>query len=289
MLLASSTSQSWWEDSYFDFIHQASFASGLYDRLREQLSSRNAVRRGTAVVLGGYPSLLMSVENVSYLINDPEPTVRYATVATLEAIANEEAAQALILALIQGSVPEGRVIERLNHPWATETLISTLSTADSQVDQRVRCALIRALPSTGNSHVITLLLSILGTGTDEERIQAMRKLAASVPHCDEKTVTKLMLAARESLGSAVPQLRTAGIKALAAGVRNLDIALICQYLSDPDWFVRRESAQALASFGEEGKQALKEIASGKDFFAADRAREQLEMLRVSSTQPSSKS
>jgi HEAT repeat protein len=284
MLLASISSQPWWNDKYFDLIRQASNDSGLYYRLLEQLTSTNAVRRGTAVVLGGFPSLRMDAEDVSYLLNDPEPTVRYATVATLEAIANEEAAKALISALIQSCVPEGRVIERLNHPWATDALISTLMSNEVEVDERVRCGLIRALPATGNTRVITLLLDLMVTGTDEERIQAMRKLAASVPQCNEQSAEHIMEAARESLDSVAPQVRAAGICALAAGAKNSDIALIGSYLSDPDWFVRRESAQALASFGLKGIKALEKIAAGKDLFAADRAREQLEMLRVDLTQ-----
>lgn len=277
------TSQPWWRNHLYNALQNGVERSGLKSKLLEQLSSKNAVRRGTSVVLGSFPPLLMNVDDVAYLLADPEPTVRYAVVGTLEAIGNADAAEAMISAIHEKYIPESRVIERLNHDWAVPTIVAHLSRTSGGDDERVRCALLKALHSVCDSTAAELVLEISLLGTDEERIQAMKTLAAYIPRAESHEITLILGRSRNAIHDSSPRVRAAAVSAIGLGGLSSDVEVISPLLSDPDWFVRRESAQTLAALGTVGVSALRAIAQGSDTFAAHRAEEQLQLLAASRT------
>ena len=280
--LSFMTAQTWWREDFNDVLRQGVEQSGLKSKILEQLSSTNAVKRGTAVVLGSFPPLLMEVDDIAYLLADPEPTVRYAVVGTLEAIGNADAAKALIFAIVQSYIPESRVVERLNHSWAVSTLLANLSLPSTVLSERVRCALVRALHSVYDSTSVDLLLHISLQGTDEERIQGMKTLASYIPLANKREVARILDRSRDAIHDPSPRVRTAAVSAIGLGGLSTDVEVISPLLSDRDWFVRRESAQTLAALGKAGVKVLSAIAHSDDTFAADRASEQLQLLNASS-------
>lgn len=277
-VLAQLPSHDWWTGEYNHIIRTAADESGFMHQLHKNLSSLNAVTRGTAVVIGGFPCTQVPAEYVTQLLSDEEPTVRLAAAATLESIGTPEATRALIFALEQQYIPDGRVVERLDHDWAVATILEHLTNTDADTDERVRCALMRALSAVGDTRTIPAMNKFLTHGTDEERIQATKTLASCLANCTELQRGEILKHLRNALSDTSPRVRASAVHALSRAGEPEDVDLVVPLLSDPDWFVRRQAAQTLTTLGTPGIIALKNIASGNDTFAADRAREQLELI-----------
>lgn len=270
----------WWTEETASTLARAAQESGLTTALRRQLGSRRAARRGLAIVIGGYGPTSLDPREVMGSALDPDATVRIATVACLERIATADAARALIAGLRRGTLPGPRFIERLGHPWAVPTILDALEEFPdtSEDDERVRCDLLRALSLANDPRATSVALRIAGTGREEEQIQALRILASTVGLCGTETKQRIEELAARLAQDPHPNIRGLVVPVLHNAEDAASMQALAGLVSDPDWFVRRRAARALATLGSVGEGHLRRIAAGPDRFAAERAAEELAEL-----------
>ena len=267
----------WASSDVCDRVRLAGVEAGVPQVLRRQLASRQSARRGLAVVLGGYPVGELEPADLVPFTADANSTVRLAAAASLERLASAEAARALISALIDGTMPSPRLIERLGHAWAVPELLDALA---SSSDERVRCDLLRALALAGDPRASDAAIEISGSGSAEERIQAMRVIASV---CRDPDASVRQVAVRAALAGVDDPQANVRAQAIAILMRSPDggeVEVIERLAHDPDWFVRRAAAQALGVLGPSGHAALERLSHGDDRFAAERAREELALLHA---------
>lgn len=276
----TAASADWSSPDGCDRVRATGRAAGVPQVLRAQLRSRRAARRGLAVVLGGYPVGQLEPDDLVGFTADGNATVRLAAAASLERLASPASARALIGALVEGTLPSPRLIERLGHAWAVPSLLTALG---ESTDERVRCDLLRALALTADPRALPTAIDAVASGSDEERIQAMRVLAEVSRGGDPAARQAAVEAARRLVDDPQPNVRTQAIAVLRHAPAGSELDVIEHLAHDADWFVRRAAAQALAGCGEPGRLALQRIALGADRFAADRAREELALLGARET------
>ncbi|MFA7323573.1 MAG: HEAT repeat domain-containing protein [Candidatus Nanopelagicales bacterium] len=262
----------WWTAASQARLLQAAQESGLRNRLERQLHSRRAVRRGLAAAIGGYAGTALAPSQIAQLFADQDSTVRTAAAAALEHLGTPEAARELIRGLAEERLPAPRLIERLGHGWAVPSLLYFLNGASDTLV----CGLLRALGLAEDPRCIAELRRLASTtGNDEVRIQAIRAIGRCSRHASHPVRKEIEQFARRQLTDSNAVIRSSAIQVLAKAGFAEDIPIISACAYDPDWFVRRDAARALASFGEAGREELRVIALGDDEYAAHRATQQL--------------
>ncbi len=265
--------------------------------LRTGLNSRNAVRRGLALLLLGYLGRPSDCDLIAEFANDRDGDVRLCAIRALDLVASAEAFESL-LNLLRPDTPhpvtplaEARIVERLANPWAWPYLRDALAehqpNVDTSSDQRNEIALTH---TQGDRQALALMRAIalsrihiepveihrwIAQGTVDERAAAVRTLSA----CTTALSAELQLA----LSDASPIVRAQAVKAIAEveipdRAREKVVAVLTEAMTDPDWWIRGYAASSLASLGAQGISALHQVALGSDPYAAHRAREQLEFL-----------
>jgi HEAT repeat protein len=115
------------------------------------------------------------------------------------------------------------------------------------------------------------LVRLLTAGSAEERIAAVRALGTCSPGV---CIPSLEAALRDD----DPRIRMQAATYLGKlrSVESIDV--LAAALTGRRWWVRSNTASALASLGEPGVHALRVVRGGDERFAAERAREQLMYL-----------
>jgi HEAT repeat protein len=268
-----------------DAIRSAMEASTLFPRLGAKLESRRPTARARAALLLTRPGIPAVVEQVVPLLGDPDPDVRLVACSGLARAATPRAAELLIWALMAHLLPPERIIERLGAPWAVDTIVFTLKEGPSVVadvlcgvapvgdEVELDASLARALGLARDRRAEAPLITLLGCDSTEVRISAARALGrvggeASVP---------ALIGALESEDWPV---RAQAAKSLGAVGAAEALGPLEDCLSDRAWWVRANAARALRELGEPGIEALRRTLEHDDRYAADRAREQLELHAV---------
>jgi len=279
-VLSASPRDSWWTDDTTARLREALESHKVVDALERQLSARSAAERGTAVLLGSHPSCRLPIGLIAARMRDRDSTVRLAAASALERIGTPEAAHALIDGLDAHALPNPRIIERLGHPWAVEVCILRLAALDAAYSNGIRAGIARALGLAGDPVAVPTLLWLLEGGDANEAIQSMRALAECAPRADKEAAKQIANAARERLASADCVLVLMATRALAVTARKRDIDAFADLVGHRDWHVRREAAVGLTGMGRRGIEALLAVANGPDRYAANRAREELQLAGV---------
>jgi HEAT repeat protein len=268
-----------------DLIRTTMEGSSLFGGLSAKLTSRRPTTRARAALLLTRPGIPAVVEQVVPLLADPDPDVRLVACSGLARARTPRAAEVLIWALMAHLLPPERIIERLGAPWAVETIIATLKEGPSAVAEvlagiapcgdevELDASLARALGLARDPRAAPALAALLETDSTEVRISAARALGrVGGPDC-----VPVLVAA---LASEDWPVRAQAAKSLGAlrAVEALDPLESC--LSDRAWWVRANAARALRELGEPGLEALRRTLEHDDRYAADRAREQLELHSV---------
>jgi HEAT repeat protein len=266
-------------------IRSAAEASALFPSLSAKLKSRRPTTRARAALLLTRPGIPAVVEQIVPLLGDPDPDVRLVACSGLARAATPRAAELLIWALMAHLLPPERIIERLGAPWAVETIVSTLAEGPSAVadvlagvapcsdEAELDAGLARALGLARDPRAATALAALLDADSTEVRISAARALglvggAACVP-------ALIAALASEDWPVRAQAAKSLGVLGAADAVEPLESCL-----SDRAWWVRANAARALRELGEPGIEALRRTLEHDDRYAADRAREQLELLAV---------
>lgn len=268
-----------------DAIRRAMEASTLFSRLSEKLESRRPTTRARAALLLTRPGIPAVVEQIVPMLGDPDPDVRLVACSGLARAATPRAAELLIWALMAHLLPPERIIERLGAPWAVDTIVYTLKEGPSAVadvlagvkpvgdEVELDASLARALGLARDPRAEVPLVALLGCDSTEVRISAARALGRVG---GEACVPALIGA----LGSEDWPVRAQAAKSLGALGAAEALEPLEHCLSDRAWWVRANAARALREFGEPGIEALRRTLEHDDRYAADRAREQLELHAV---------
>jgi HEAT repeat protein len=265
------------DDATVDCLHEVVTSSGLAAALPRSLGSRSPAVRGRAVLLLSRLRWPGSTRLIAPLLHDRDGDVRLTAAGALGAIADAEAARALIEALAAEALPSERILERLGAPWAVDALLEALaveaSTRPRAHGRSLPAHLAVALGLAGDPRAEPVLMEYLASGEVEERVSAARALgtagtlhaAVGLRHAMDDVEWTVRAQAAKSLGTlratdAVPVLEAA--------------------LSDAAWWVRSNSATALRTLGEPGLEALRHALRSGDRYARDRAREALDLAAV---------
>jgi len=244
----------------------------LVRRLERRLSSRRAPARGRAVLILSHLRIPGHIGSLGRMLDDDDPDVRLATCAGLPLVHDQEAVDALILALSHRHLAPERVIERLGQPWAVDALLEELRILDKIGERRSgpRVGVARALGMTGDPRAEPALIGLLRGGDIEERISAARALGeVGGPHTREEL--------EHALRDESWQLRAQAAKALGQVAALRSVPALEAVLDDPAWWVRANAGTALRALGAPGRAALDRALAHEDAFARDRAREALAM------------
>lgn len=279
-VLTTTRAAAWWTDRTTAFLADGLAPLGFADRLQRQVGSRSAAQRGTAVLIGAHPSCRLPVPVTAGLMQDADATVRLAAASALEQEQSAAAADALVDALVGRVLPDPRLVERLRHDWAVPTCRARLRSLDTADSGSARGALARALGLAGDPAAIPELLWLLDVGDAEETFQAMRALDGCAPSAPPEQRVLVAQAARAQLDAADPVMVAIAIDALSATGDADDIPRLAAFVAHADWHIRRAAARALLEFGTAGIDAVRAIATSPDRYAAERAREELQMLRL---------
>ena len=247
-----------------------------------RLSRSRVVRHRVqaAALLARLPFFDESSTILCRLVADPHPLVREAA-ARAVAIRRDAPAAAAML----------RAIERYNDLSMYRVARHALARCGHEVTNGLIEGLSSELPE-----VRWLCLDVLGDIGDPVALPVILALARR--DGDTETLTRLARALRSYSGVQVVQclLDLAGhpewqVRAQAArslglvagrdgNAIYLDAVLECleQLTRDQEYWVRNNAATALASLGEPGRRILQRLASGSDRYAAERAREALQVL-----------
>ncbi len=265
----------WWTPVRIAEVQQSFIDAGLSDQLQRQLTSGSAIRRGLSVYIAGFPCWHVDPTIIEKFTQDKEPTVRLAAVGALERMATPGAADALILALEQSHLPRARIIERLGHSWAVDSLLRAMDKPGQTWE--IRCDLLRALSYAADIRAIPAALAA-GAGDNKfERMQAMRVLSATYVRATPEQQQRMEALAIDAASDDHANVRSTAIEVLRQIPNVVEFDKLETLVGDADWFVRRGAARALLGLGAEGRKRLQRVAEGNDRFAAQRAREELAM------------
>lgn len=235
-----------------------------------RVAHRDPVVRGRAVLTAAWLGSSMGLSAAVRLLSDSDPDVRLAACAALEIIRTPAAAEAMIAALDDGIVPSARLIERLGASWAVPSLLTALPQTSSG---SVRAACLRALGLAGDRAAVEAVSVYLTSGDVEERISAARSLSQiGDPRCGPGVLA--------ALADERWEVRAQAANALGELIFFEAVDGLVRALSDRAWWVRASAAHSLARLGPAGRAALQAIAEGQDRYAAERAEEELQILRA---------
>jgi HEAT repeat protein len=233
--------------------------------LEPRLTRRSPTTRARSALLAGRLGVQDLTPALVDLLQDPDPDVRLVACAALGELAGPRAAEGLIAALHSGDILPLRIVERLGRPWAVDTIVAALPGAGP-----TRPFLARALGLAGERRVVAPLAGLLAQGSLEERISAARALG-------ELGGADAGAALVPSLRDPAWEVRAQSARALATAEDPRAVPGLERALSDANWWVRTNAAAALGATGAAGLAALERVAAGTDRFAAERARETLDL------------
>jgi HEAT repeat protein len=145
--------------------------------------------------------------------------------------------------------------------------------APSVPEAELDASLARALGLAHDPRGAPALAELLGSDSVEVRISAARALG-------RVGGTDCVPALIDALGAEEWPVRAQAAKSLGALGAEDALAPLEGCLSDRAWWVRANAARALRELGEPGLGALRRTLEHDDRYAADRAREQLELHAV---------
>jgi HEAT repeat protein len=251
-----------------DRIRDAAAESGLGRALTRQLESRRPVLRGTAALLIGRFQFPHAAELLAPLVDDRDGDVRLAAVRALAAVRDRSAAEVLIGTLLGGQLEHERIIERLADSWALPSILDVLRSGWG--DPPARASLARALGLVGDPAAEPALRAMLQADEVEERISAARALGTAGTRSSARDLEQTLDA---------PEWQVRAQAARSLGLLGVESAVpaLGRCLHDQAWWVRFAAAESLAELGESGRDELRRAVDGDDRYAADRAREALEL------------
>lgn len=248
-------------------LARAAADGGLDAWTRRSLAARRPVDRGNAVILASRVCVLPAAD-LAPLLRDRDGDVRLAAADALAFAQDADGAWALVQALRDGSMDADRLVERLAAPWALDIL---LEACEHPAYAAVRPQIAEALGMIADPRGTEVLLEMVTSGADEERVRAARALGTiGAP------------VALDALTSALDDpfwvVRAQAARGLGRLGARSAIGLLVTRMGDSSWWVRANCAEALRLIGTEGVDALRACSrTHPDRYARERADEALAM------------
>lgn len=247
---------------------------GLLKQTLRDLHSWDWTRRDLAALHLGVYGIPGTVRDLLGLLRDPRIEVRYTAARSLGIIGSPEAVDALVTILGYPDILDTpRVLEivQIMGAQATEPLRRMLATSTNGSTSDVQLLAIDLVGDLRDYSMVPTLHQMLRSTDTEKVLRALKALGRiNAP----LQVGELMSLARDR----VWQVRAQAARAIGQLGLEEGVLLLKDGLSDQAFWVRRNSAEALLSFGRKGHEMLSEAVRSSDMFARDMATYQLERI-----------
>jgi len=247
---------------------------GLLKQTLRDLHSWDWTRRDLAAMRLGVYGIPGTVRDLMELLRDPRIEVRYTAARSLGIIGSPEAVDALVTILGYPDILDTpRVLEivQIMGAQATEPLRRMLATSTNGSTSDVQLLAIDLVGDLRDYSMVPTLHQMLRSTDTEKVLRALKALGRiNAP----LHVGELMSLARDR----VWQVRAQAARAIGQLGLEEGVLLLKDGLSDQAFWVRRNSAEALLSFGRKGHELLHDAMRSSDMFARDMATYQLERI-----------
>jgi hypothetical protein len=247
---------------------------GLLKQTLRDLHSWDWTRRDLAAMRLGVYGIPGTVRDLLELLRDPRIEVRYTAARSLGIIGSAEAVEALVTILGYPDILDTpRVLEivQIMGPQATEPLRRMLATSTNGSTSDVQLLAIDLVGDLRDYSMVPTLHQMLRSTDTEKVLRALKALGRiNAP----LQVGELMSLARDR----VWQVRAQAARAIGQLGLEEGVLLLKDGLSDQAFWVRRNSAEALLSFGRKGHEMLSDAVRSSDMFARDMATYHLERI-----------
>jgi len=267
-----------------------SLGTGGRDKLRPLLSAlpygnneirhlkdRRWERRLRAAEVLGYLGDDTSLPSLMSALRDDLMDVRFAAAESLARLGCQQAVEPILRSLdVGGDVSQRRVAEiiLILGSSATDPILAILQNSSSTENALGIAA--RVAGSLRVHRAIDPLLKLLRHTSQNVRLNAVRSLASiasTASQSDHGVITAVASLGEDSSW----EVRCVVMKSLGQLRATHEIPLLLQGLSDPQWWVRHNAADALYSLGEPGITALRDSVEGHvDGYGRDVSREILQ-------------
>lgn len=240
-------------------------------RMLDRLGSRSWERRLRAAEYLGYLGDDSSIPPLMNALRDEVLAVRFASATALARLGCRDAVEPILLALdVPGEVSQRRVAEviQILGTAASDPLISILERSSSNENSLGIAARVAGILRLHRS--TASLRHLLGHASVNVRLNAVRSLASVGDHSASAEIAGLAEDPSWEVRSSVMQ----ALGRLQAIDR---IPLLLQGLSDQEWWVRCNAAEAILSLGEAGISALRDASEHHaDAYGRDMSRQILQ-------------
>lgn len=249
---------------------------GVVDRLLLGMKSRRSKVRGESAIKLGYLHVPEAVSALQRMAESKNKGDRIAGLIGLGSLATKEALGVLLSEL---SSPSRWLQVRLLHMVknlgsdAIPSLIEALNGADIKVR-------IMAAEILGDLRAFEAIGPLEDALSSEDKDLRARCAAALGKIGDVRSAGKLEFLLEDKAW----EVRAQAAKALGLIQHRPGAKRLANLLRDRSWWVRTNAAEALSQLGEVGFDALRKAVTGKDWFAREKAIEQLQKHGIAYTE-----
>jgi HEAT repeat protein len=241
---------------------EAAVALGLVKRSLSEIKSRDWTRRDIAAMIG----------ELTAVLTDPRTEVRYTAARSLGLIGSPEAADALLSILDRPElVDTPRVLEIVLTMKRHATLPLSRILSGEHHPLKSKLLAIDLVGDLRDHTMVNTLHEILHSTDKEKVVRALKALGRiGAPSSVDEILTRASHPAWE--------VRAQAMKAIGQLQISEGLTILVRGLSDKAYWVRRNAAEALVAFGEEGYAVLRSADELEDGFAQDISRYQLQRI-----------
>lgn len=248
------------------------------DEELRHLQSRSWEKRLKAAEALGYLGNESAIPSLMNALNDDVLIVRFAAAESLARLGCQDAVEPILHSLdVAGDVSQRRVAEiiMMLDARSTEPILSILQSPSVSENSLGIAARVSGLLKIHRA--CPALKKLLLHQSKNVRLSAARSLGSVATHGDMDVIEAI-----SSLGDdASWEVRCNVMSALGKLGATKEIPLLLKGLSDPQWWVRHNAAEALHQLGEPGITALRDSMAGHtDGYARDISRQILQQHGV---------
>ena len=246
------------------------------------LRSRNWEKRLRAVEALGYLGDDDSLPDLMNALGDNLLLVRFAAAESLCRLGCQNAVEPILRSLdVAGDVSQRRVAEIITTlgAHAAEPILSILQNPSSTENALGIAARVSGMLRIHRAS--EPLKRLLHHHSQNVRLNTVRSLASILGSGDHEVITMISSLGEDSSW----EVRCSVMNALGRLGATREIPLLLNGLSDPQWWVRHNAAEALYEIGEPGIKALKDAVEGHvDGYGRDVSREVLQQHGILESQ-----
>lgn len=249
-------------------------------KMRSHLKSRSWEKRLRAAEYLGYLGDVASIPDLMNALRDDFLAVRFAAAEAIARLGCQNAVEPILHSLdIPGEVSQRRVAEiiMILGAGATEPILAILGNPSANGNSLAIAA--RVAGAIRIHRAVHPLQTLLGHDVPNVRLNALRSQASIGDH---SVITAISALAEDPSW----EVRSSVMQALGRLKAGDHVPLLLQGLSDPEWWVRVNAAEALHALGEPGISALRDASEHHaDAYGRDISRQILQQHRIPEASP----